>query len=277
MAARRYQGRRVSKTLPQNSRTKAPGKRQAEPSPRSKRRMAQLIISALILLVVIGVKLTSPDVMDTYREKLLQLMGEDTDFVAAFSSIGRAFGGEGISDALNDAVTAVFGPQQAEENGAVPTSARLDNTPMVYTADNTPAGVSMLQQVLGIAYQNPVEGTLSSGFGYRTHPTGGEERFHYGLDIAAESGSVITSFADGVVTAIGESADLGKYVELAHGGGCTTLYAHCSKVTASGGQTVRMGDPIAEVGESGDTTGPHLHFVLCRNDVYLNPIYYVAY
>lgn len=275
MAARHYQGRRVSKMPPKRSYAQAPGKRQAEPSRGGRRRMAQLVISALILLTVVGVKLTSPDVLDTYREKLMHLMGEDTDFVAAFSSVGRALGGEGLGEALDDAVTAVFGPQETED--AVLTSAHLDTTAMVYTAENTPAGVSMLQQVLGIAYQNPVEGTLSSGFGYREHPTAGEERFHYGLDIAAEEGSIITAFADGVVTAIGESADLGKYVELAHGGGCTTLYAHCSKVTASSGQTVRMGDPIAEVGETGDATGAHLHFVLCRNDVYLNPIYYVAY
>lgn len=271
MAARRYQGRRVSKMPPKRS--AAPGKRQAEPTKGGKRRMAQLVISALILLTVIGVKLTAPDVMDSYREKLLHLMGEDTDFVAAFSSVGKALGGEKVSEALDDAVTAVFGPQEDE---AVLTSAQLDTAGTVYTAENTPAGVSMLQQVLGIAYRKPVEGTVSSGFGYREHPTAGDERFHYGLDIAADEGSIITAFADGVVTAIGESADLGKYVELSHAGGCTTLYAHCSKVTASSGQTVRMGDPIAEVGETGDATGAHLHFVLCRNDVYLNPVYYVA-
>ena len=118
---------------------------------------------------------------------------------------------------------------------------------------------------------------MSSAFGYRAHPIGGDQRFHYGLDIAAESSAIIRSFADGTVLAVGESSDLGKYVEVAHANGYTTLYAHCSKITASSGQSVRLGDPIAEVGESGETTGPHLHFEIHRDTQYLNPIYYVTY
>ena len=78
------------------------------------------------------------------------------------------------------------------------------------------------------------------------------------------------------MTAIGSSTDLGSYVTVTHEGGFSTLYAHCRKITASDGQQVRAGDPIAEMGSTGRATGTHLHFELHRGAVFLNPIYYVS-
>jgi len=146
-----------------------------------------------------------------------------------------------------------------------------------YDGENLPDNVSMEQAVLGFDYSTPVKGgTLSSNFGYREHPVEGEERFHYGLDIAADSGTAVCCFADGTVTAVGESSSYGKYCMVSHKNGCSTLYAHCSKITASSGAEVREGDKIAEVGETGMATGPHLHFELQKSGAYLNPIYYVS-
>ena len=88
---------------------------------------------------------------------------------------------------------------------------------------------------------------------------------------------MVSSFADGAVTAVGESSDLGRYVAVAHANGFSTLYAHCTRVTASAGQQVSRGDPIAEVGDTGRATGPHLHFELHRGSTYLNPVYYVTF
>ena len=79
---------------------------------------------------------------------------------------------------------------------------------------------------------------------------------------------------DGTVTAVGDSSQLGNYVTVSHAGAFTTLYAHCSRITASSGQQVALGDPIAEVGETGNATGPHLHFALQQDTVYLDPAYY---
>ena len=87
---------------------------------------------------------------------------------------------------------------------------------------------------------------------------------------------MITAFASGTVTAVGDSAELGNYVTVQHEGGFATLYAHCSRITASSGQKVALGDPIAEMGSTGRVTGTHLHFELHRDTVFLNPIYYVA-
>ena len=144
----------------------------------------------------------------------------------------------------------------------------------VYTMPALPENASLEQRNLGFAHCTPVSGPLSSSFGWREHPVEGGSKFHYGVDLAAEEGTPVSAFADGTVYATGESSTLGNYIMLQHEGGYITLYAHCSRVTVSGG-SVTMGDKIAEVGSTGLATGPHLHFELHDGGLYLNPIFYV--
>lgn len=144
----------------------------------------------------------------------------------------------------------------------------------LYAMAALPENASLEQRNLGFDHCTPVSGHLTSTFGWREHPVEGGNKFHYGVDLGAASGTDILAFADGEVYASGESSSLGNYVMLRHEGGYMTLYAHCSKITTAGGQ-VAMGDKIAEVGATGLTTGPHLHFELHIGELYLNPIYYV--
>lgn len=144
----------------------------------------------------------------------------------------------------------------------------------VYTMAAMPENASLEQRNLGFSHCTPVQGHLTSTFGWREHPVEGGNKFHYGVDLGAEAGTDILAFADGEVYASGESSTLGNYVMLRHPNGYVTLYAHCSRVTASGG-SVKMGEKIAEVGATGLVTGPHLHFELHDGELYLNPIYYV--
>ena len=235
---------------------------------KDRRRLWQMTVSAMILIGVIALKLLAPQSVSRYRETLLDLIGHNTDFVAVFSEVGRAADLDGgIKEVLNDAYVAVFG---AADSGSQ-TGGDTD-----YSAENTPPNVCLTQQVLGFDYVQPVTGTVTDGFGYRDHPIDGDMRFHYGVDMEANSGDVICSFADGTVTAVGESSDLGKYITVLHANGYTTLYAHCSRITASSAQQVKAGDPIAEAGDTGRTTGPHLHFEMHRDTTYLNPVYYVS-
>ena len=264
IAARTYKkNRRSYQTYSRAQSAKSPAGKREEPDPRrGSRQLRQLVISAIILVSVVAVKLLAPQALDPIRGRVLQFMGTQTDFTEVFSAVGRAVNGEGtMGDALNDAYVAVFG---TEENAG--------------SASNTaiPANACMVQRVLGFPYAAPLDGQINDTFGLRKHPTEGVEKFHYGLDIEAKSGAVIHSFADGTVTAIGESSTLGKYVTILHENGYFTLYAHCSRITASSGQQVRLGDPVAEVGKTGQATGPHLHFELCKDTLYLNPIYYVG-
>lgn len=137
-----------------------------------------------------------------------------------------------------------------------------------------PANVSYDYKSLPFDYENPVEGSKSSGFGYRLHPIQNEIKYHYGTDLAANTGEEIHAFADGKIFAIGENDSFGKYVIIDHADGYRTLYAHCSKQCVSCG-SVNKGDVIALVGETGAATGPHLHFELMHNGVYLNPEFYI--
>ena len=145
----------------------------------------------------------------------------------------------------------------------------------VYAMAPLPENASLEQRNLGFDHCTPVSGTLTSTFGWREHPIEGGNKFHYGVDLAAPTGTDILAFADGEVYAVGESSSLGNYIMLRHEGGYITLYAHCSRVTASSG-AVSKGDKIAEVGSTGLATGPHLHFEIHDGDLRLNPIYYVA-
>ena len=144
----------------------------------------------------------------------------------------------------------------------------------VYTMPAMPDNASLEQRNLGFAHTSPIRGILTSAFGWREHPIEGGNKFHYGVDLAADQGTDILAFADGEVYAAGESSTLGNYIMLQHQGGYITLYAHCSRVTAAG-STVAKGEKIAEVGDTGLATGPHLHFELHDGDLYLNPIFYV--
>ena len=110
----------------------------------------------------------------------------------------------------------------------------------------------------------PVAGTITSPQGYRTDPITGETSYHSGTDIAVPEGTPILAAADGTVT-IANALDswggsYGYHVKLDHGGGLTTLYAHCSSICVTAGQQVKAGEVIAYVGQTGRATGPHLHF-----------------
>ena len=179
--------------------------------------------------------------------------------------------------ALPDSVPKEETTSEAQPAQESPTQTEVSTLAYVlYSDKNLPEDVSLEQVILDFDYCTPVCGTISSPFGYREHPVEGEERFHYGVDLAADTGTTVSCFADGTVTAVGESSSYGKYCIVTHSGGYTTLYAHCSHITVSSGADVARGEKIAEVGDTGMATGPHLHFELHQNGADLQPIYDVA-
>ncbi|MFD2649861.1 M23 family metallopeptidase [Devosia albogilva] len=111
----------------------------------------------------------------------------------------------------------------------------------------------------------------SSGFGNRKDPFTGSRAFHAGLDFAAPSGTSVFSAAAGVVTFVGQKSGYGKTVEVTHSSGFITRYGHLSAYMVEKDQRVNTGTPIAKVGSTGRSTGPHLHFEVRRNDTALNP------
>jgi len=117
----------------------------------------------------------------------------------------------------------------------------------------------------------PVSGIVTSGFGYRKDPIDGALRFHGGLDIAAPLGTPVRAVADGEVLFAGWRQGSGLTAVVAHPGGVTSTYAHALALAVRAGQKVAAGEVIASVGESGRTTGPHLHFELKKNGELIDP------
>lgn len=290
---RKKSGRRV---MP---RTAAPAQKRARPkketpmTARERRQMVQVLVCGAIFVALVAVKLLAPGRMGPLREKAVSLMEQNMDVQAVFSAVGRAFSGEGEAEEIYQAVfreepaapvsvsltvsgrtTALellhtYRPEEAQEEETLPG--------VFYDQENLPEGVSMEQAILGFDYCTPVAGTLTSSFGYREHPIEGEDLFHYGIDLAANTGTAIVCFADGTVGAVGESSSYGKYCIVNHDSGFATLYAHCDSITVASGTAVKRGETIAKVGATGMATGSHLHFELHQNGIYLNPIYYVSY
>jgi len=121
----------------------------------------------------------------------------------------------------------------------------------------------------------PVNGWSTSGFGYRVSPFTGKREFHKGLDIANRKGTEIVATADGVVSFVGPQGNFGNLVVIDHGHGVTTRYAHLEKALLKRGEHVVRGKTIALMGNTGRSTGPHLHYEVRLNGVPVNPTKYI--
>lgn len=120
------------------------------------------------------------------------------------------------------------------------------------------------------------EGWYSSNFGYRIDPFNGQSSFHEGIDFVAETGTPVVAAASGKVVYSGWHAQYGKMLEIDHGNGLVSRYAHASNLTAAEGDFVVRGQLVAAVGSTGRSTGPHLHFEVRLNGVPQNPARFLA-
>ncbi len=120
-----------------------------------------------------------------------------------------------------------------------------------------------------------VQGWLSSRYGMRTDPFTGKRDFHAGVDFAGKEGSPVVATAAGVVTWAGNRSGYGKLVEINHGNGYTTRYGHNRKVLVRVGEAVKKGQVVAEMGSTGRSTGPHVHFEVLRDGRTVNPAKYI--
>ena len=121
----------------------------------------------------------------------------------------------------------------------------------------------------------PVQGWVGSGYGYRRDPFTGRREMHPGLDIVAPTGTPVAATAAGRVVYAGWKSGWGRCVEIEHGAGIRTFYAHCRTLKVSSGENVLRGDVIATVGNSGRSTGTHLHYGVLKGGNWVNPDNYV--
>jgi len=186
-----------------------------------------------------------------------------------------------------DAAPAIGGPEVEAFVGEGPTVPTLDD--LLASLDATIGDRSrqlaaletlILSRELArqlVPGRRPVEsGYISSFFGQRADPFTGESAFHAGLDFAGAPGTRVLAVADGVVSYAGRDKGYGKLIEITHGGGYVTRYAHNASVLVPPGQTVRRGDAIALMGSTGRSTGPHVHFEVLRDGRPVNPMSFVG-
>lgn len=217
-----------------------------------------------VSVIELGKSLAEGEVISTFFQKGENKPGpEPTPAPTAVTAITPA-------PAPTPAPTPIAEPQPTEN----PAVAAFLESQAAYAEYAVPTNVSYECPVLPFEYVSPVSGIKSSGFGYRLHPIENKVKYHYGTDFAANTGTAITAFADGVIVAAGDSDSYGKYMIIDHSDGYSTLYAHCSELCMGCGE-VNKGDVIARVGSTGAATGPHLHFELMCNDTYLNPEFYL--
>jgi len=121
----------------------------------------------------------------------------------------------------------------------------------------------------------PVVGPITDGFGRRRDPFTGRLAYHRGLDISGRRGTAIVAPADGVVVFAGRNGGMGRMIKISHGFGFLTAYGHLDKVLVEPGQEVTRGETIGQLGSTGRSTGPHLHYEVSLDGKSVNPMYYI--
>lgn len=120
----------------------------------------------------------------------------------------------------------------------------------------------------------PANGNFTSGYGPRMSPYAGRIKMHEGIDIGAPIGTAIIAPADGIITFSGAKPGFGNFVQIDHGYGVETIYGHAATLSVKKGQQVIRGDKIATVGNTGYSTGPHVHYEVRVNGTPVDPLYY---
>lgn len=191
----------------------------------------------------------------------------DTELSKSMASAG----GIGLADMLMKQLASGGGPAKAEPaagptDAAVPALVPVETGPAPAAPRTTPAG-----QDEGFRFPLKELKRISSGFGERKDPFTGRERFHHGMDIAANEGTPVFSAAPGKVIFSGKKGGYGNMVEILHDNGLVTRYGHNAENLVREGDQVSPSRPIARVGSTGRSTGPHLHFEVLKDGKALDP------
>jgi murein DD-endopeptidase MepM/ murein hydrolase activator NlpD len=185
----------------------------------------------------------------------------DTVDVELGSELSRA-GGFGLSDMLIKAFDRQAAGRLRTANPSAPAAGAASPSPASVVA--TPASEPLTPAPATLPPVLP-EGRVSSGYGWRADPFNGRARFHSGTDVKMAYGKDVQSVAGGRVAFVGEQSGYGLTVRIDHGNGVETLYAHLSQSVVQAGDTVSSGQVVARSGNSGRSTGPHLHFEVLDN------------
>lgn len=247
----------------------------------------KIYLASALFICLSAVKLCFPQFPAQLRRETAEILCSEKDYGATVQALGRSLARGRLEDRLVQ-VLEYIGPHGGQ---SIPSQQAL-NTPIASGTGDTdledweyetlqsvedplPDNVSRDVPRLPFEYSCPVTGTVSSCFGPREDPLDSEPGFHYGTDFAADSGDSVLAFAQGLVSAAGTDEGYGNYCVIEHSEGYLTLYAHLSECVVREGQEVEKEQLIGYVGQTGRATGPHLHFELSCNGMYLDPENYL--
>lgn len=220
--------------------------------------------------------------VETISQSLDDMLGDSR---LALTAIGDA--AEKSADEILDGLDSVgirlslSAPDDSAVGGPFIPASGFDENSLAESANTVLEALDRFQQARDGLNAAPIHNPLpsryriSSGFGNRRDPFGGASAFHSGIDFAAPSGTSVLAAGDGQVSFAGPRNGYGNLVEINHGGGIVSRYAHLSAILVRVGQQISTGDLIAKVGSTGRSTGPHLHFEVRRNDSAQNPSRYL--
>lgn len=205
---------------------------------------------------------------DVYEDQLAQLRAQAADLDAQIAQAQKAYDDQVAAEKA--AAEKAAADKKAEEEAAQNQKPSNGGSSDSGSSSGSSSGSGRISMVW------PCGSTrITSNFGYRDSPTAGASSYHQGIDIGASTGTGIYAAASGTVTDAGYSSSRGNYVVISHGSGVSTVYMHCSALYVSTGDKVTQGETIAAVGSTGISTGPHLHFGVIEDGVYVNPRNYV--
>lgn len=183
-----------------------------------------------------------------------------------------------------DNTPALGGPDTGSQQALQPPELSLAIQRLGLELENREDQLAVLEDIVMIEKLNKevqpsgrplLKGWLSSYYGMRTHPITGKYEKHKGIDFAGKQGGAVIAVAKGVVTFSGRRYGFGNVIDIAHGNGYTTRYAHNSRLMVSVGDTVEKGFQIAEIGSTGRSTGPHVHFEVLKNGQQIDPVKFI--
>lgn len=276
---------------PRYTRRTIPGKRyknNARDNDRLPRIILRQLLAALVLLLIIGiVKSINSPVTNFLSEKVRFALTQNLELQNIYGYIDKTVADLKSSIAPSTKETAQNKLQGtgAEEAGKTTTegtdNAAKTTAPTVGVETSPSEGsvlsASYVQDTKAVSEMlAPVTGILSSNFGERKDPLTGSRKLHEGIDIEAVKGADIKAALGGTVEEAGTSPSYGNYIRLSHNGGLETIYAHCSELDVKKGMSVKQGEVIAKVGDSGASVGVHLHFEILQNGKPVNPLDYIT-
>lgn len=218
---------------------------------------ARILLAAAALLAALALRSTGGAVYDSVRRGFIRAIQPDQFFLT------------------QERIFSKFTEQAAEAlrtlTAALPESRPAHGKP----AKTAPAAVREESYLPNFALQFPLPKgscTRTSGYGWRTDPMGGQgTEFHYGADLAAAAGTPVYAAAPGVVRTAGSHPSYGNSLRLLHAAGDETLYAHMQYLFVRAGETVQSGQLLGTVGQTGNATGPHLHFEILHKGLRYDP------